>query len=410
MVGEEFLWNQDSSKLNDYAGFVIVGGFSYEDRGRAGAIASLDPLMLTLKEQSKLGKPILGICNGAQILVETGLVPGVENDKVAMALTQNLRIQNDKVLGAGFYNAWVHMRLADDYQLNAFTRKVKSQAVLKLPVAHGEGRFVIPPALLMEMKTQGMHVFQYCDAYGKITSEFPTNPNGSVDNIAAVSNKAGNVMAMMPHPERTPNGDAIFQSMKDYIESGYVQTVAPLYYYPRHPNLSTYVKTGHELITKLIITDNEAMSVENALNRADIFSNVSRYTHWEIECESEEVLEQIKATGVLFNDRKEKLIARNDVIARNDGAHFLVRLKDNILGQQKLQMLQTHFNIPGIKSIKHSVIWDIHEQIPSYSCSYEKEKEELPGLLKPKSRGDFINSIINSNVIYNPYAYDCYYY
>src|SRR5690606_32807012 len=115
-----------------------------------------------------------------------------------------------KILGAGFYNAWAFTRVSDAYQRNSFTRHLTPKNILPVPVAHGEGRFVIPEALLQEMIMQGLNVFQYCDEKGVIDSHFPINPNGSVNNIAAVSNKNGNVMAMMPHPERTPNGDAIF--------------------------------------------------------------------------------------------------------------------------------------------------------------------------------------------------------
>ena len=118
----EFLWNTREHELADFAGYIIVGGFSYEDRSRAGAIAALDPIIQTLRAQSALGKPILGICNGAQILVETGLVPGLANDQVGMALTDNKRMRDGQVLGTGYYNAWINMRLADEFQYNAFTR------------------------------------------------------------------------------------------------------------------------------------------------------------------------------------------------------------------------------------------------------------------------------------------------
>src|SRR3990167_2794541 len=102
-------------------GYIIVGGFSYEDRSRAGVIAALDPVMLEIKAQSESGKPILGICNGAQILVETGLVPGIENNRVGMVLTENKRVVDGKILGTGYYNAWINMRLSDHYQRNVFT-------------------------------------------------------------------------------------------------------------------------------------------------------------------------------------------------------------------------------------------------------------------------------------------------
>ena len=144
----EFLWNESHEKLRDMAGYIIVGGFSYEDRSRAGIIAALDPVMQEIAIQSEIGKPVLGICNGAQVLVETGLVPGLENNKTGMVLTENKRVANGKILGTGYYNAWINMRLSDHYQRNAFTRHLIPNDILHVPVAHAEGRFVMTEALL----------------------------------------------------------------------------------------------------------------------------------------------------------------------------------------------------------------------------------------------------------------------
>lgn len=391
----EFLWNEPKEKLRDCAGYIIVGGFSYEDRSRSGAIAALDPIMQVIKEQSELGKPVLGICNGAQILVETGLVPGLENNKIGMSLTENKRVQQGKVLGTGFYNAWINMRLSDEYQLNAFTRTLTPSDILHIPIAHGEGRFVMSTALLEEIKTHGLNVFQYCDAAGNIIDEFPVNPNGSVNNIAAISNKSGNVMAMMPHPERTPNGDAIFQSMRDYIIEGYVKAGTPLTYLSRPAAITKYKTLNHELLVELIITDNHALSVENALNHAGIPVKIKRQIHWEIECDSPETVEKIKATGMLYNNRKEFLSTIPQRSSQGDRVSplvgiktaFLARPKENMLGQQKQQLLQDHFDIQGIRSIKHAVLWNVIA---------ENETQ--------------VDSVINSHILYNPYAHDCYEY
>lgn len=381
----EFLWNGPREKLTEFDGYIIVGGFSYEDRSRAGAIAALDPIMQIIKQQSELGKPILGICNGAQILVETGLVPGLESNKLALSLTDNKRIQKGQVLGTGYYNAWINMRLTDNYQYNAFTRCLTPKTILQIPVAHGEGRFVIPPALLAEMQENGMNVFQYCDEQGKIIDEFPINPNGSINNIAAISNKAGNVMAMMPHPERTTQGDAIFQSMHEYIKEGYKQKVVPMHYYPRQYEIKNYKPEGKELIVDLIITDNQALSVENALNHLGIPVKIKRQVHWEIVCDSAETLEKIKASGVLFNDRKEIVLTSKEVNTDSKKS-FLVRAKEDMLGLQKLQMLKHHFGIEGVQSIRHSILWQV----------------DAPDNLT--------NKIINSHILFNPYAHDCYHY
>ncbi|OAI46122.1 phosphoribosylformylglycinamidine synthase [Gammaproteobacteria bacterium SCGC AG-212-F23] len=378
----EFLWNEPTTILNNCDGFIIVGGFSYEDRSRAGAIAALDPVIAVLREQNKLGKPILGICNGAQILVETGLVPGVENEKVSLALTDNKRIKDGNVLGIGYYNAWIHMRVSDQYQLNAFTQHLTPKQIMQIPVAHAEGRFIIPSALLKEIQAQGMNVFQYCDATGAIIDEFPVNPNGSVNNIAAISNKAGNVLAMMPHPERTSNGDAIFQSMREYIEKGHVQRVTPLVYYPRLPDIYKYKSKNYQCVVELIITDNHAMSVETALQRANIKAKIKRQIHWEIACDSEATLEQIKRSGVLFNDRKEKLVINHQ--KQKFSKKYLVRSKEDMHGLQKQQMLKHHFNIQGLETIQHGILWLI-----------EADEQN-------------IHKIIDSHILFNPVAQECY--
>jgi len=388
MHAVEFLWNESPEKLNDCAGFIIVGGFSYEDRSRAGIIAALDPVMQVIKQQSQLGKPVLGICNGAQILVEAGLVPGLERYQLGMALTDNKRMQHDRVLGTGYYNAWVTIRLSDGYQLNAFTRYLNLKKILKIPVAHAEGRFVIPPVLLAELKRNGLGLFQYCDESGEIIDAFPVNPNGSVHNIAAITNKAGNVMAMMPHPERTSEGDAIFKSMRDYIASGYITKPVVLDYQPRLPVIQPYQlpKNKHALMIDLMITDNQALSVKNALNHQGISVSIKRTVCWEIQCDSLAVFEKIKNTGVLFNACKEKIV----ILSKNncsDSTTFLVRAKDDLLGQEKLQMLRNHFGMTGVHHIAHSVLWDVSA---------------------PK--GDVTEQIIHSHILFNPYAHDCYYY
>lgn len=387
----EFLWNESHEKLRELDGYIIVGGFSYEDRSRAGVIAALDPVMQEIKKQSEAGKPVLGICNGAQVLVETGMVPGLEGNKLGMVLAENKRIAHNKVLGTGFYNAWINMRLTDKHQRNAFTRHLTSKDILHVPVAHAEGRFVMSPALLDEIVTQGLNVFQYCDAAGEIDEHFPVNPNGSLANIAAVSNKAGNVMAMMPHPERTTNGDAIFTSMREYIEEGQQETAIPLYYYPRKIETPRYTRSNgnHECIVELMITDNHALTVQNTLRQMGLPVVVKRQIHWDIECDSQDVLAAIKQTGVLYNNRKEVECAPDTVA--NNGAHvYLVRSKEDMLGMQKIQTLKDHFAIDGVKNIRHGVLWH-----------FTAEDAKV---------ADLAANILSTNIIYNPYAHDCYQY
>jgi phosphoribosylformylglycinamidine synthase subunit PurQ / glutaminase len=386
-----FLWNESREKLREMQGYIIVGGFSYEDRSRAGIIAALDPVMLEIKAQSEKGKPILGICNGAQILVETGLVPGLENHKIGMALTENKRVLDGNILGTGYYNTWVHLRLAKNYQRNAFTRHLKARDALYVPIAHGEGRFVMTDTLLQEVEHHGLNVFQYCDAQGEIVDRFPINPNGSLRNIAAISNIAGNVMAMMPHPERTPEGDKLFQSMRDYIAEGRVETVAPLSYYPRPKAAPVYQKASQsqECIVELVITDNHALTVQNTLRQLGLPVTVKRYVHWEVATGSSQPFDQIKKTGVLYNERKEVELSPAKVTP-SGSVTFLVRAKEDLLGQQKQQTLQHHFGISDIKELQHGVLWN-----------FSSENAKIT---------DLITTILHTNIIANPYAHDCYQY
>jgi phosphoribosylformylglycinamidine synthase subunit PurQ / glutaminase len=380
----EFLWNESREKLRELDGYIIVGGFSYEDRSRAGIIAALDPVMQELRAQSEKGKPILGLCNGAQILVETGLVPGLENNKLAMVLTDNKRIAHDKILGTGYYNTWVHLRLSDQYQRNAFTLHLTPQQIMRVPIAHAEGRFVMSDALLQEVVHQGLNVFQYCDEKGEIINHFPINPNGSMGNIAAISNKKGNVLAMMPHPERTTAGDPIFRSMRDYIAEGNEEATVPLYYYPRRLEIKPYQSQTKQCVVELIITDNQALTVQQSLQQLGFNVTVKRALHWEIDCDSDETYQHIITSGVLYNDRKERLVTPESL---HSSASFLVRAKEDLIGQEKLQTLTDHFAITGIKRLSHGVLWQ-------FSCEDATIRDQ----------------ILQTNIILNPYAHDCYRY
>ncbi|MBI2208928.1 phosphoribosylformylglycinamidine synthase I [Candidatus Woesearchaeota archaeon] len=225
MDGKIVRWNAKEN-LSNYDGFIIPGGWAYEDRIRAGAITAKDPVMGIIKEEAKKGKPVLGICNGAQVLVETGMIPGLK-DKVEMALAPN-----KNPLISGYYNVWVNIKNIQNKKRTAFTDLDKNE-VLHLPIAHGEGRFTTKDkSLIQELVKNKQIIFQYCSDEGEIEDKFPVNPNGSMMAIAAISSKEGNVMAIMPHPERAifkrqipetqktdilTNNIKLFQSMKNYI-------------------------------------------------------------------------------------------------------------------------------------------------------------------------------------------------
>ena len=385
----EFLWNEPADKLSDFDGFVIVGGFAYEDRSRAGVIAALDPIMKQIKIEAEQGKPVLGICNGAQILVESGLVPGLANSRVGIALTDNKRVKGGHVLGVGYYNTWANLQLTASAGRCAFTRHLKTGDWIHVPLAHGEGRFIIPNELLEKMIANEQTVFRYCDDEGIISDEFPTNPNGSMHNLAAVCNPTGNVMAMMPHPERTENGDTIFSSMKNYIENDNPVSNHTLSYNRPHYKVANYKANSDaaEWVIDMIITDNEASSVRNALDHLGYNISVTRQTHWEVSTDGkqETILQKIDKTGELYNSNKEFI---SETAAIENTASFLVRQKEDMIGRAKFESLTERFEIDGISKIKRGVIWNLTVN---------------GGNFEP-----ILNEILNTHILFNPLSHECY--
>ncbi len=193
------LWHKNHD-LRDVDCVVLPGGFSYGDYLRSGAIARFSPLMQEVKAFAGCGGHVLGICNGFQILLELGLLAG------AMIRNKNLK----------FLCQHVHVRIENDK--TDFTRTAKKGQVLRLPIAHFDGKYYAPPRVLKDIERNRQVVFRYCDADGRVTEE--ANINGSLAAIAGIRNREGNVLGLMPHPERaserilgSEDGRTIFESL-----------------------------------------------------------------------------------------------------------------------------------------------------------------------------------------------------
>ncbi|HEU4885272.1 MAG TPA: phosphoribosylformylglycinamidine synthase subunit PurQ [Longimicrobium sp.] len=198
-----FLWHKEHD-LQGVDAVFLPGGFSYGDYLRAGAIAAHSPIMREVIAFATAGGPVAGVCNGFQILCEAGLLPG--------ALMRNRSLK--------FRSRPVYLRVEQSQA--PFTSEYEVGQVLQVPIAHGEGCYTADPEILDDLEATGRVIFRYCDAVGTVTPE--SNPNGSARNIAGVISPAGNVLGMMPHPERvvdpvlgSTDGLGLFQSLADFL-------------------------------------------------------------------------------------------------------------------------------------------------------------------------------------------------
>jgi phosphoribosylformylglycinamidine synthase len=202
----EFLWHKDTD-LKGADALILPGGFSYGDYLRTGAIARFSPIMPAVQAFAAKGGPVLGICNGFQILLEAGLIPG--------AMLRNHTVK--------FVCAHVHIRV--EQTDTPFTSACRRSQVLRIPIAHGEGNYFAPPDVLAKLEANRQVIFRYTTAHGDVTDE--ANPNGSIAGIAGLCNERRNVVGMMPHPERasesalgSADGRVILESAVQSIKSG----------------------------------------------------------------------------------------------------------------------------------------------------------------------------------------------
>lgn len=181
------LWHKDTSFDSDIDAIILPGGFSYGDYLRSGALAKFSPIMSRVVEFANNGGFVFGICNGFQILCETGLLPG--------ALLHN---NSQKFICKNIF-------LSPDSHNTALTQYLPKTRPLKIPIAHGEGRYYADRETIAQMRINGQILFRYCDENGVVSEQ--SNPNGSMENIAGVCNLRKNVFGMMPHPERASDDE-----------------------------------------------------------------------------------------------------------------------------------------------------------------------------------------------------------
>jgi phosphoribosylformylglycinamidine synthase len=401
-------WNEEAD-YSSFDGFFIPGGFSYEDRGRSGIIASKNPLINNIKEEAAKGKPVLGVCNGAQVVVEAGMIPGLDPKHVEMALAWNKRVNKDgNILGTGFYNDWIYIKNAVPKGRSAFNYYDQDH-LLRIPVAHGEGRFTsIDPEMEELLLKNQQTVFRYCDEKGEIREEFPVNPNGAMLNLAGVCNPEGNVMSLMPHPERTEVGDPVFESMNAYIGKSFeiVKPEGVLMEKPAFetPGASEYSKPDIEVFVDTVITDNEERTLEAAIHNLGYGdAKLKKLLYYGIKTDSStnkiETANELLKSGEIVNmakeiplikiegkfysfDPEEGLIETDKTLVQ--GESYLTFNKEDTVGESKLQTIRHHFKINGVEKIHAGKKWSLS------SDADESEK------------------IVETLIFHNPHSMDIY--
>ena len=302
-----FRWNDSTEKLKDVDGYFFGAGFSYEDRGRSGMVAARDPLFSFMRSEAAKGKVIVGNCNGAQVLVESGLIP--LGDSLRLCLAHNAYRESDgEWKSPGFLNEWVWITPACKKDRCATSNW---SGAMHIPIAHGEGRFVTrDPDLIAELEKNGQVAFRYCTPDAVPSAKAPITPNGSVSGIAGICNVEGNVVALMPHPERTERGDRYFLSIAKWLQS-------------RRKNLFTQISTTSstakvqiptrlpmlfEVYIDTIITNNEERTVEQAARRINPKVRLKQYRF--VGLKGDRVKELLSSLS-FFNPHKEVAYVRS---------------------------------------------------------------------------------------------------
>ena len=400
MDAEMVLWNDpgllDESRCSEFSGYAIAGGFSFEDRGRSGVVAAQEKITEIIKKEADAGKVVLGICNGAQILVETGLIPGFDNKALAMALAWNEMKKGGEIVGTGFYNDWAYLKNSAPKGRSAFN---DFDELLHIPFAHGEGRFVITEELLQKLEANNQIPFKYSDKEGNVNTEFPYTPNGAKAAAAAVCNPAGNVMAIMPHPERDPNGNGkhIFESIKRWIEEGKKVDYSSLGDYESVEDVRQAEAYDIEVLVRLIITDNTERTIEEALLRKDYKLHLDRFEYYGVKlvegADKAEVVKKMVESGEVANLNKHMVFVKMDGKTYGYDAgkglterelnleNILIAIdKPDSIGESKCSAINAHAgNIA--KMVRFGVMWNVAE-----------------------TDDDTVQKVIDSKVLYNPYS------
>ena len=351
-----FRWNDDRSLLKGVDAFILPGGFSYEDRGRSGMVAARDSLFDYIGAEAERGATVLGICNGAQMLVESGLIPNANGLEMCLAHNE----VNKK--RTGFISRWIWMCRSCKKGRAAAT---DWDGVLHVPIAHGEGRFVTKDNdLLQELGKNDQIVFQYCNQKGVVNSTYPVTPNGSTDSIAGLCNPAGNVVCLMPHPERSGASDIFFSSFAKWLTNSKISHVSTSKRSSAHQRstIQTLEPSGVEIFIGTTITNNEEKTVEQAIRRLLPTVQLKQWTY--IKGTDDSVLLKLSDLTVFNANKQRAFIRRGSSVTQWDPANRCEKSTDAtaVLPATALELLRLDTNTQS-EGILYSVFGADHNTV-----------------------------------------------
>ncbi len=394
LKAEVIRWNDlDTAKNMD--GYVIPGGNSYGNYSRAGIIAAQQPITRFLVEQAAAGKPIIGIANGCQILLEVGLIPGLEKQALAGAMSRSVRVKESEVLGTGFYHNQVYIKNVASSNRCIANMNIATNTVLPASIASDQSRLILANDLLLELEQHNQIIFKYCTSEGETLNEFPTTPDGSIWGVAGLCNKAGNVLGYMPHLERADQDFLIFESLKTYLENPPTVEDYQLQWQPPASVVETYKPEGTctQFFIEPLANDFVAMAVEQLLQAQGFNVKVTRKQHWEVwlageDANVESITKALVETGELFNINKEKYsLEKNN---NETVVSLLVRDTDDYDGKAITNKIKDRFNLHNIDNIRSGTVWELHFN--------ETDKAK---------RLELASQILQTYILYNPYSQEC---
>lgn len=366
MEAETVLWNDTGmlkgSRSDDFEGYCLAGGMSFGDRGRGGVIAAQQPIMEVIRKEAAKGKVVLGIGNGAEILVESGLIPGYDNGAIVSAVVDGF--------DAGSSGSWCSLRSVAPKNRSAFSRFAGG---LRLVNSHPPKRFVFGDAGVLEaVRKNSQIVFRFGEQGGKIASD-----SLDAESIAALCNPAGNILAILPHPEQDPQGGGspIFKSVREWIEARSMAGYPGLGSYKGVEAIKPFESADIEFIVRPKSIDSEKQTVEAALGEKGFKANLKRYTYWSLKLKPSvngiEVAEKVLGSGELANLNKDWVYVRTGgksyQYTEGDGLQamelsivgwLVVCEKGNPIGKAKGDEVRERCGI-SLESILNGILWEV---------------------------------------------------